>query len=62
MYMKIAARAAESDESYDEAANSAEQLAQRVEKCLKIRADPELNNSSTTTITEGTSYTYTSVG
>jgi zinc finger SWIM domain-containing protein 3 len=49
MYMKIAAHAAESDESYDEAASSTEQLAQRVEKCLKIRADPELNNSSTTT-------------
>ncbi|KAM0864479.1 hypothetical protein ACQ4PT_043894 [Festuca glaucescens] len=48
MYMKIAARAAESDESYDEAANSAEQLAQRVKKCLKIRADPELGNSCTT--------------
>jgi zinc finger SWIM domain-containing protein 3 len=48
MYIKIAARAAESDESYDEVANSAEQLAQMVEKCLKIRADPKLNNSSTT--------------
>jgi zinc finger SWIM domain-containing protein 3 len=55
MFMKIAARAAESDESYDTAANCAEQLAQDVEKCLKIRVDPELNNSSTT---NGTSCIY----
>jgi zinc finger SWIM domain-containing protein 3 len=48
MFMKIAARAAESDESYDTAANCAEQLAQDVEKCLKIRVDPELRNSDTT--------------
>uniref|UniRef100_A0ACD5ZZX8 Uncharacterized protein n=1 Tax=Avena sativa TaxID=4498 RepID=A0ACD5ZZX8_AVESA len=55
MFMKIAARAAESDESYDMAANCAEKLAQEVEKCLKIRADPELGNSCST---EGTSCTY----
>ena len=53
--MKIASRAAECDESYDKAANCAEQLAQDVEKCLKNRADPELGNSCTT---EGTSCTY----
>uniref|UniRef100_A0ACD5YK45 Uncharacterized protein n=1 Tax=Avena sativa TaxID=4498 RepID=A0ACD5YK45_AVESA len=48
MFMKIAARAAESDESYDKAANCAEQLALEVEKCLKIRVDPEVGNSITT--------------
>uniref|UniRef100_A0ACD5XZQ0 Uncharacterized protein n=1 Tax=Avena sativa TaxID=4498 RepID=A0ACD5XZQ0_AVESA len=48
MFMKIAARAAESDESYEKAAHCGEHLAQEVEKCLKIRADPELGNSCTT--------------
>lgn len=51
MFIKIAARAAESDESYNKVANSAEQLAQDVEKCLKIRTYPDLGNSSTS---EGT--------
>jgi zinc finger SWIM domain-containing protein 3 len=51
IFMKIAARAAESDETYDDAVNSAEQLAQHVEKSLKIRTDPDLGNSSTS---EGT--------
>jgi zinc finger SWIM domain-containing protein 3 len=46
MFVKIAARAAESEESYNEAANCAAQLAQNVEKCLKIRADPDLGSSS----------------
>jgi zinc finger SWIM domain-containing protein 3 len=55
MFMKIAARAAESDESYDMAANCAEKLAQDVEKCLKIIVDPELSNKCTT---EGTSCTH----
>jgi zinc finger SWIM domain-containing protein 3 len=55
MFMKIAARAAESDESDDMAANCAEKLAQDVEKCLKIRVDAELSNKCTT---EGTSCTH----
>jgi hypothetical protein len=55
MFMQIAARAAESDESYDMAASCAEKLAQDVEKCLKIRVDPELSNPCTT---EGTSCTH----
>ena len=42
IFVKIAARAAESEESYYKAAKCAEQLAQDVEKCLKIRADPDL--------------------
>ena len=46
MFVKIAARAAESEESYSEAANGAEQLAQNVEKCLKIIVDPDLEPSS----------------
>ena len=46
MFVKIAVRAAESEESYSEAANGAEQLAQNVEKCLKIRVDPDLEPSS----------------
>jgi hypothetical protein len=46
MFVQIAARAAESEESYSEAANCAAQRAQNVEKCLKIRADPDLGISS----------------
>ena len=42
IFVKIAARAAESEDSYNKAAKFAEQLAQDVEKCLKIRADPDL--------------------
>jgi hypothetical protein len=48
MFMQIAARATECDESYDIAANCAEKLAQDVEKCLKNRVDRELDNSCTT--------------
>ena len=51
IFTKIAARAAESDESYDKAVNCAEQLAKDVEETLKIRTDPDLGNSSTS---EGT--------
>ncbi|KAM0913782.1 hypothetical protein ACQ4PT_011951 [Festuca glaucescens] len=47
IFTRIAARAAESDESYDHAANCVEQLALDVEKSLKIRTDPDLGNSST---------------
>ena len=47
IFTRIAARAAESDESYDQAANCAEQLALDVEKSLKIRTDPDLGKSST---------------
>ena len=50
MFIHIAARAAESDETYDMAAKCAEQLARDVEKQLKIRTDPDpspnLGNSS----------------
>lgn len=51
MFVKIAARASESDETYDMVAKCAEQLAQAVEKHLKIRTDPDppdpdLGNSS----------------
>jgi hypothetical protein len=49
--MKISACAAESDGTYDDYVNSAEKLAQHVEKSLKIRTDPDLGNSSTS---EGT--------
>jgi zinc finger SWIM domain-containing protein 3 len=45
MFMKICSHAAEYDESYDMAANCAEQLAQDVEKYLKIRGDLEMGNS-----------------
>ncbi|KAE8801114.1 Transposon protein [Hordeum vulgare] len=41
MFIQIAARAAESDESYLMAANCAEKLAQDVETCLKHRSDPD---------------------
>lgn len=47
MFLKIAARAAESEDSYNKAAKFAEQLAQGVKKCLKIRADPDLGDSCT---------------
>uniref|UniRef100_A0A8R7TGP5 Protein FAR1-RELATED SEQUENCE n=1 Tax=Triticum urartu TaxID=4572 RepID=A0A8R7TGP5_TRIUA len=43
MFIHIAARAAESDETYDMAAKCAEQLARDVEKCLKNRTDPDPN-------------------
>jgi hypothetical protein len=56
MFMKICSRAAEYDESYDMAANCAEQLAQDVEKYLKIRGDLEMGNSCGT---EGTPCTMT---
>ncbi|XP_073358329.1 protein FAR1-RELATED SEQUENCE 5-like [Aegilops tauschii subsp. strangulata] len=54
MFFKIAARAAESKDSYNKAAKFTEQLAQDVEKCLKIRADPDLGDSCTK---EGAYYT-----
>ncbi|XBJ03944.1 hypothetical protein VPH35_022981 [Triticum aestivum] len=50
MFVKIAARASESDETYDMVAKCAEQLAEAVEKYLKNRTDPDhdpdLGNSS----------------
>jgi len=51
IFTKIAARTAESDESYHKAVDCAEQLALDVENSLKIRTDPELGNSTTS---EGT--------
>ena len=45
MFIQIAARAAESEESYLMAANYAEKLAEDVEKCLKHRSDPDTGNS-----------------
>jgi hypothetical protein len=44
MFMNIASRAAESDESYNKAASSAEQLAQDMDKSLKIRNGLDLGN------------------
>ncbi|XP_044338140.1 uncharacterized protein [Triticum aestivum] len=52
MFIQIAARAAESEESYLMAANYAEKLAEEVEKCLKHRSDPDTvgdSNNITTT-------------
>ncbi|XP_062224865.1 uncharacterized protein LOC133923600 [Phragmites australis] len=46
MFVRLAARAAESEETYFMAVNNAEKLAKDVEKSLKIRADPDLDNSS----------------
>ena len=50
MFVKIAARASESDETYDMVAKCAEQLAEAVEKHLKNRTDPDpdpdMGNSS----------------
>ncbi|SPT21134.1 unnamed protein product [Triticum aestivum] len=43
MFIHIAARAAESDETYDMAAKCAEQLARDVEQSLKVRVDPDPN-------------------
>ncbi|XP_073363505.1 protein FAR1-RELATED SEQUENCE 5-like [Aegilops tauschii subsp. strangulata] len=43
MFIHIAARAAESDETFDMAAKCVEQLARDVEKCLKNRTDPDPN-------------------
>lgn len=45
MFIQIAARASESDESYLMIANYAEKLAEDVEKCLKNRSDPDIGNS-----------------
>ncbi|XP_073353389.1 protein FAR1-RELATED SEQUENCE 5-like [Aegilops tauschii subsp. strangulata] len=53
MFLKIAARAAESEDSYNKAAKFAEQLAQDVDKCLKIRADPDLGDSCTKEVAAG---------
>ncbi|KAI5010047.1 hypothetical protein ZWY2020_012184 [Hordeum vulgare] len=49
MFIQIAARAAESDESYLVAANCAEKLAQDVESCLKHRSDPDIDSNNITT-------------
>ena len=50
MFVKIAARASESDETYDMVAKCAEQLAEAVEEHLKNRTDPDpdpdMGNSS----------------
>nr|AAR87282.1 hypothetical protein [Oryza sativa Japonica Group] len=47
MFVQIAARAANSKESYFMAANCAEKLAQDVEKCLQIRSDPDMDDLPT---------------
>ncbi|EEC76780.1 hypothetical protein OsI_14875 [Oryza sativa Indica Group] len=47
MFVKIASRAAESDETYLMAANNAQKLAEDVEKYLSIRPDPDLDKSGT---------------
>lgn len=45
MFVKIASRATESDETYLMAANNAQKLAEDVEKYLSIRPDPDLDKS-----------------
>lgn len=47
MFVQIAARAANSKESYFMAANCAEKLAQDVEKCLQIRSNPDMDDLPT---------------
>ena len=47
------ARAAESEESYNETVNYAAQLAETGEKCLKTRVDPYVGGSS---VSEGMYY------
>lgn len=47
MFVQIAARTANSKESYFMAANCAEKLAQDVEKCLQIRSDPDMDDLPT---------------
>jgi hypothetical protein len=44
MFMNIASCAAESDKSYNKGASSAEQLAQDMDKSLKIRNGLDLGN------------------
>jgi zinc finger SWIM domain-containing protein 3 len=46
MYIHLATRAAESDETYFMAVNNAEKLAEDVEKSLKIRADSDVGTLS----------------
>jgi len=46
IYLQLAARAAESDETYFIAVKNAEQLAEEVEKGLKLRSDPDLGTST----------------
>ena len=48
MFLKLAARAAESDETYLMAVSNAERLAEDVEKSLGKRFDPDLDNSTHT--------------
>lgn len=58
MFIHIAARAAESDETYDMAAKCAEQLARDVEQSLKIRADPDPNpDLGDSSVSQGIYYT-----
>ena len=56
MFLKLAARAAESDETYLMAVSNAERLAEDVEKSLGKRFDPDLDNS---THTQGLHYAIT---
>ena len=46
MYIHLANRAAESDETYLMAVNNAQKLAEDVEKSLKIRPDSDVGTSS----------------
>lgn len=46
MYLQLAARAAESDETYLMAVNNVQKLAEDVEFSLKIRSDPDMKSSS----------------
>ena len=46
MFLQLATRAAESDETYFMAVNNVEKLAEEVKKSLKIRVDPDTDSSS----------------
>ena len=46
MFLQLASRAAESDETYFMAVNNVEKLAEEVKKSLKIRVDPDTDSSS----------------
>ncbi|KAL6623666.1 hypothetical protein ACP70R_033545 [Stipagrostis hirtigluma subsp. patula] len=52
MFVQVAARDAESEETYFMAVNNAEKLAEDVEKSLKIRSDPDLDSSSQPQVTK----------
>ncbi|EMS59554.1 hypothetical protein TRIUR3_01195 [Triticum urartu] len=60
MFIQIAARAAESEESYLMAANYMQRIAEEVEKCLKHRSDPDIGNSVCSQVADSNNITTTS--